>query len=164
LPYSLICRKRELFLERNKFISFNAEIGKKKKQQQQQRQQQQKFTVAIAYHVGMVNNWKVIVYDQMNTLKLCGLSDTVDRLMISYSNGDKTDLDKVLYLESFGDRKTIKIVEVYEDAEFWLGNWEGLDANQEHHANLNFNTDNLYEHVIKPEQYILLFQMISSPI
>jgi hypothetical protein len=277
-PYPLTCKKSELhiFLEKNKFIPSNKKMGKQ--QQRRQQQQQRKFSVAIAYHVGMVNNWKVIVYDQITTLKRCGLLDIADKLMISYSNGNKTDLDQVFDLGSYGNSMTIDTVEStkvpwegpalnmihqyckkqplpetsvvfylhnkgaskwssdwkermnmnqtrtyahslywrkyleyfliespalclekillqnystcaanwhpvlrnhysgnfwsasckhihnlkpmtnedadYFAAEFWLGGYEGLDANQDHHANLDFTTENLYLHVIKPESYI----------
>ena len=54
------------------------------------------FNVALTLHVGMVNNWKDIVKDQVNTLKECGLMDIVDKLMISYSNGRLDELFQVL--------------------------------------------------------------------
>eukprot|EP00580_Thalassiosira_gravida_P002193 CAMPEP_0201622780 /NCGR_PEP_ID=MMETSP0492-20130828/47574_1 /ASSEMBLY_ACC=CAM_ASM_000837 /TAXON_ID=420259 /ORGANISM="Thalassiosira gravida, Strain GMp14c1" /LENGTH=415 /DNA_ID=CAMNT_0048092371 /DNA_START=23 /DNA_END=1272 /DNA_ORIENTATION=- len=53
-----------------------------------------RFNVAITYHVGMVNNWKTILHDQMYTLHQCGLGDLVDKFILSYSNGE---VEEVLY-------------------------------------------------------------------
>ena len=53
--------------------------------------------VAVAFHVGMVKNWKTIVHDQMTTFTKCGLFNIVNEIMISYSNGSQKDLLDVLY-------------------------------------------------------------------
>lgn len=84
-PYELTCKESELynFLERNKLI--DPKTGKRPN-----------FTVALAYHVGMVNNWKHIVKDQIITLKRCGLLGIVDSFLFSYSNGPWSDLFQVL--------------------------------------------------------------------
>jgi hypothetical protein len=54
------------------------------------------YTVAIGYHVGMVNNWKAIVPDQMRTLSRCGLGSVVSKFIVSYSNGDVNELTDLL--------------------------------------------------------------------
>jgi len=103
-PYPLTCKKSELynFLERNKLI--DRKTGER----------QEHFNVAISLHVGMVNNWKLILEDQITTLKECGLLGiAATPLMISYSNGLLSDLFRVLnpLLGSDGANKTISTVE-----------------------------------------------------
>ncbi len=99
-PYELTCNKSELynFLERNKLIDLKT--GKRPN-----------FTVAIAFHVGMTNNWEHIVTDQINTLKRCGLLGIVDRFLFSYSNGPWSDLFQLLnpLLESDGGNFTAEM-------------------------------------------------------
>lgn len=272
-PYPLTCRRSELynFLQKNGLI--DCEKGG-----------HLKFKVILAYHIGMVNNWKVIVEDQMNTLKECGLFDIVDGIIVSYSNGHKSDINKVLgpmigdngnggskiidtvkataapwegpamnmihqyctkqpltqptvvfyihnkgaskwtpdwkdlmnanktwtyghslywrkYLEHFLiERPELCLDKIllqnastcganwhhelkdhysgnfwsascnhiiqhlkpmasedsgYTNAEFWLGKYEERKSNQEQHANLHFVTENLYEHIVLPEEYNL---------
>ena len=113
--YPLTCKKSELynFLAKNKFI--DCKTG----------EQQQQFTVAIVFHVGMVHNWKVIVTDQITTLKECGLLGIVDKLMISYSNGNKDDLFQVLN-PLIGSNKTITTVKATDKP------WEGPAMNMIH--------------------------------
>ena len=106
-PYPLTCKKSELhsFLKRNHLTN------------------QKDFNVAITYHVGMLNNWKDIVKDQVNTLKECGLMDIVDKLMISYSNGSLDDLLQVFnqLLESNGGENRLNITTVESTHEPWEG-------------------------------------------
>ena len=103
-PCDLTCKKSELysFLERNRNKLIGPKTGKRPNFN---------FTVAIAFHVGMVNNWKHIVEDQITTLKRCDLLDIVDRFLFSYSNGPWSDLFQVLntLLESDGGNFTAKI-------------------------------------------------------
>ncbi len=43
-------------------------------------------SVILGYHIGMLNNWREIVKDQLNTLFQCGLGAVSDHMYISYSN------------------------------------------------------------------------------
>jgi hypothetical protein len=45
------------------------------------------YNIALAYHVGMIKNWKTIVRDQMNTLKECGLGAAASDFILSHSGG-----------------------------------------------------------------------------
>jgi len=51
--------------------------------------------VQLFYHVGMINNWKDIVKDQMDTLLHCGLIHYSASLTISYSNGDENSVKEL---------------------------------------------------------------------
>lgn len=57
--------------------------------------------VHLFYHVGMVRNWKDIVKDQLQTLDSCGLGTLASSLTITYTNGDKLDIEEVLSSYSF---------------------------------------------------------------
>jgi hypothetical protein len=46
-------------------------------------------TIALAYHVGMYNNWKNVVLDQLQTLHQCGLGHAARHLLLSYSGDDE---------------------------------------------------------------------------
>jgi hypothetical protein len=57
-------------------------------------------TIALAYHVGMVKNWRTVVLDQLQTLHQCGLGHAARHLILSYSGGEMgqlTDLLKPTY-------------------------------------------------------------------
>ena len=43
-------------------------------------------SVIIGYHIGMLNNWREVVKDQLNTLYQCGLGLVADHMFISYSH------------------------------------------------------------------------------
>ncbi len=43
------------------------------------------YDIALFYHVGMLNNWKNIVYDQLDTLEKCGLGYMASSLTLSYN-------------------------------------------------------------------------------
>lgn len=45
-------------------------------------------TIALAYHVGMLNNWKNVVLDQLQTLHQCGLGHVAQHLLLSYTGGE----------------------------------------------------------------------------
>ena len=49
-------------------------------------------TIAIAYHVGMIRNWKDVVLDQLNTLDQCGLGHIANDMLLSYSGGSVTEV------------------------------------------------------------------------
>jgi len=42
------------------------------------------YDIAIFYHVGFINNWKTIMWDQMHTLETCGLGYMASNMTISY--------------------------------------------------------------------------------
>lgn len=46
------------------------------------------YTLVIAYHVGMLNNWRNIVYDQLTTIQSCGVGSAVAQIFITYSNNN----------------------------------------------------------------------------
>jgi hypothetical protein len=50
------------------------------------------YQVALVYHVGMLKNWKNVVADQLRTLSKCGLGKIASSFVVSYSNGDPTEL------------------------------------------------------------------------
>lgn len=77
-PYLLACNKSELFefLISNGFI--DSDTGQK-----------QDITILLVYHVGMINNWRTVLKDQLVTLLNCGLYDIADEVMISYSNNEE---------------------------------------------------------------------------
>jgi hypothetical protein len=54
------------------------------------------YSVALAYHVGMVKNWKSIAADQMRSLHTCGLDKMISHTILSYSNGNLGDLLQTL--------------------------------------------------------------------
>jgi hypothetical protein len=84
-PYPLTCRKRDQF-------HYLREVGLINNDDSSFIKLNKNVTIAIMYHVGMVNNWKTVLKDQMSTLSYCGLGDIADTLMVTYSNGDHPDL------------------------------------------------------------------------
>lgn len=62
-------------------------------------------SVIIGYHVGMINNWRDIVKDQLNTLFQCGLGSVADHMYISYSNNNTAGVE-LRELESILDKYT----------------------------------------------------------
>jgi hypothetical protein len=54
-------------------------------------------TVALAYHVSMMRNWKTVVLDQLQTLHQCGLGHVAQHMLLSYSGGDEMgELSKLM--------------------------------------------------------------------
>jgi hypothetical protein len=51
-------------------------------------------TIALAYHVGMVNNWRDVVRDQLHTLHQCGLGHAARHMLLSYSGRDD-EMDQI---------------------------------------------------------------------
>jgi hypothetical protein len=47
-----------------------------------------KYSVIVGYHVGMMNNWRLIVKDQLHTLHNCGLGEALTHFYITYSNNN----------------------------------------------------------------------------
>ena len=54
------------------------------------------YSIALAYHVGMIKNWKTIVRDQMNTLQECGLGAAASDFILSYSGGPLEQIQNVV--------------------------------------------------------------------
>ena len=54
------------------------------------------YSLILAYHVGMLNNWRAIAEDQLRTLDRCGLGRKASRLILSYSNGPASDILRLL--------------------------------------------------------------------
>mmetsp|Transcript_3573 Transcript_3573/g.6205 ORF Transcript_3573/g.6205 Transcript_3573/m.6205 type:complete len:379 (-) Transcript_3573:491-1627(-) len=46
------------------------------------------YSVVVGYHVGMMNNWRNIVLDQLQTLYKCGVGELSSHLYVTYSNND----------------------------------------------------------------------------
>jgi hypothetical protein len=70
--------------------------------------------IALFYHVGMLNNWKRVVSDQLHTLEYCGLGYMASSLTISYSKPKKSiDKDHL----STGDA-TEEITEILNQFQF----------------------------------------------
>jgi hypothetical protein len=72
--------------------------------------------IALFYHVGMINNWKRIVTDQMHTLEYCGLGYMASSLTISYSK-PKESIDTDHTNLSTGDA-TEEITEILNQFRF----------------------------------------------
>ncbi len=69
-------------------------------------------SVIIGYHIGMMNNWRVVVKDQLNTLYQCGLGALADHIYISYSSSNELeeelqDLKAILNQYSFARHATL---------------------------------------------------------
>jgi len=57
--------------------------------------------IHVVYHVGMLNNWKRVVMDQLQTLTICGLGYMASSLTISYSGDDVDELKHIVELFPF---------------------------------------------------------------
>jgi len=66
-------------------------------------------TIAIAYHVGMIKNWRTVVLDQLNTLDQCGLGHIANDMLLSYTGGSVEEVLDLLppYRFSFQVRATV---------------------------------------------------------
>lgn len=65
-------------------------------------------SVIVAYHVGMQNNWKEIVRDQLHTLHRCGLGRLLSRMFVTYTDGERLrDLRDILQRYSFARDATL---------------------------------------------------------
>ena len=70
-------------------------------------------SVIFGYHVGMMNNWRDVVRDQMRTLHRCGLGQLISKMFITYSNNETvdeelTDLKSILSRYKFADNAIIE--------------------------------------------------------
>jgi hypothetical protein len=66
--------------------------------------------VHLFYHVGMINNWKEIVEDQMTTLDVCGLGHLASSLTITFTNGEPQELRNVLAQYKFVSKVTLTLM------------------------------------------------------
>jgi hypothetical protein len=75
--------------------------------------QETNTSVIVGYHIGMMNNWRQIVRDQLYTLHACGVGRRLaDHLYISYSNNETLtdeldELHAMLHRYNFASRTTI---------------------------------------------------------
>lgn len=46
------------------------------------------YSVVVGCHVGMMNNWRNIVLDQLRTIHKCGMGELASHLFVTYSNND----------------------------------------------------------------------------
>jgi len=61
------------------------------------------YNVSLFYHIGMLNNWREIVLDQLDTLERCGLGYIASDLAISFHNpstdvSDKESAEQIMEL------------------------------------------------------------------
>ena len=47
------------------------------------------YSVVVGYHVGIMNNWRNIVLDQLRTLHKCGVGELASHLYVTYSNNNR---------------------------------------------------------------------------
>jgi hypothetical protein len=50
-----------------------------------QKEESKSIDIALFYHVGIMNHWKSIVYDQLQSLEYCGLGHMASSLTVTYS-------------------------------------------------------------------------------
>ena len=68
---------------------------------------EQTYEIVLNYHVDMVNNWRQIVRDQLHTLDKCGLGSAASSsFLVTYSNGEESDLKDFLREYSFSSQVT----------------------------------------------------------
>jgi len=72
--------------------------------------QTEAFSVVVSYHVGLVNNWRDIVRDQMTTLELCGLGQIMTLMYVTYTkdntNNTFQDLKQIMNRYTFASKIT----------------------------------------------------------
>jgi len=59
------------------------------------------YEIAIYYHVGFMNNWRSIVWDQLDTLEACGLGYMASSMTVSHhtpSQGSTGSLDELVQI------------------------------------------------------------------
>jgi len=76
------------------------------------------YKIAVFYHVGMVNNWKDIVRDQLHTMDICGLGHMASSFSVTYSNISKTD-EIVEIMDEFSFTKSLKLSYIQATAAPW---------------------------------------------
>jgi hypothetical protein len=86
------------------------------------------YTITLAYHVGIVKNYKSVVTDQMETLDQCGLGKAASNFILSYSGGELEDVQSLtrpynLFVNESGLGKPTTIVRSTEVP------WEGPAMN-----------------------------------
>ena len=89
----------------------------------------QNYTVIVGYHVGMMNNWRNIVHDQLFTMDRCGLGNVLSVMYVTFSNNNSNntgrDLRQILGHYAFGHKARIR-------ANIGLQPVEGLALNTIH--------------------------------
>ena len=110
----------KIILESSKIVNF--EFPYPKTCRFEQAPPGEAFEIALFYHVGMMNNWKRIVKDQLHTLETCGLGYMASSLTISYSVGaNSTNSREVLaqILNQFAFTATLNISYVISTSVPW---------------------------------------------
>jgi hypothetical protein len=73
----------------------------------------QHYSIVVSYHVGMVQNWRNIVLDQMTTLETCGLGNTMKNMIITYTQHDSDntleELTQIMSRYSFASKITYQM-------------------------------------------------------
>lgn len=85
------------------------------------------YNIAIFYHVGLINNWKTIMWDQMHTLETCGLGYMANTMTISYNvdpNSSSTEEVKAELIELLRQFHFTKILKRIDYVEATSSPWE----------------------------------------
>jgi hypothetical protein len=73
------------------------------------------YDVSLFYHVGMINNWKSVVYDQLQTLEKCGLGYIASTLTVSYhlpsTNSSVNELHELVLQFPFSSHLNISYIQ-----------------------------------------------------
>ena len=75
------------------------------------------YDIAIFYHVGFINNWRNIVWDQLDTLEVCGLGYMASSMAVSHhtppegSNGTLDELVQMIHDFPFSAKLNISYME-----------------------------------------------------
>jgi hypothetical protein len=80
------------------------------------------YVVSLFYHIGMLNNWRQIVLDQLDTLEYCGLGYIASEMTISFHNVSPNQTES----ESIG--QILELLNQYRFASRLLSNITFLDA------------------------------------
>jgi hypothetical protein len=69
------------------------------------------YSVIVAYHIGMLKNWRDVVTEQLTTLEICGLGRGMTKMIITYSSKNDTEnsfeeLHRIVYRYTFASKVT----------------------------------------------------------
>lgn len=65
------------------------------------------YRLVLAYHVGMIGNWRDIVKDQLNSISKCGLGRNLDEFILSYANDNPDELLEIIKLHDIAVEPTL---------------------------------------------------------
>jgi hypothetical protein len=80
------------------------------------------YAVSLFYHIGMLNNWRQIVLDQLDTLEYCGLGYIASDMTISFHNVSPNQT------ETESSTQILELLNQYRFASRLLSNITFLDA------------------------------------